>query len=205
MIATRFAPATLVLLAVALLPTVIHSYVGLTGADALQVAAIQPTLAGMTSVTTKRSVDWGQRRLASQQWFERAYSSGSDTVVLTVAKSYDHKTLYHHPELAISYHYANYDRYEVKTFPGAPDMPVHVLSNGGNGPIGLYVLHYDGRFVADPIRFQLRTALEQLVEPRKPMTIIYARDDASKAVRDLPNTAAARVLMTAVQQFTAQR
>jgi len=78
---------------------------------------------------------------------------------------------------------------------------VHVLTNTTAAAVGMYVLHYDGRFIADPIRFQLRTAGELLFTGRKAMTLFFVRDDAvpgGVAPLKLP---AAQLLFEAVDRF----
>jgi hypothetical protein len=198
---TRYAPAICVALLLALVPTIIHSYAGVVASDGLTTKAIPATLAGYSSVPTKRSDDWGERHFDSHDWFERQYSRPDDTVVLTVVRSYDLKSLYHHPELAVAYHFASFGQTVVGALPERPEIPVHVLSGGDSKAAGLYVLHYDGRFISDPIAFQLRTAGELLVSGRKPMTLLFVRDDAP-STGDPLKLPAAQLLLAAIQAFT---
>jgi len=201
MISLRYAAAVCAALVLALIPTIIHSYAGVVVTDGLSASAIPPVLGAYASSPTKRSADWGERRFDSHDWVERQYSSPTDSVVLTVIRSYDLKALYHHPELAVAYHFANFSTAREATLPQYPDMPVHVLSNGDMGPIGLYVLHYDGRFVADPIRFQIRTAGELLFSGRKAMTLLFVRDDSVPSGVDPLDLPAAELLAAAVRRF----
>jgi hypothetical protein len=203
MLSSRYAPAVVVALLVALVPTIIHSYVGLVVADGRSTAGIPTTLASFTSAPTKRSTEWGASHFDSHDWIEREYVHGGDKVVLTVVRSYDLKALYHHPELAVSYHVAKFDRAATETPADRPDMPVHVLTQNDAGSVALYVLHYDGRFISDPIRFQLRTAGELLFTGRKAMTLFFVRQDSvpeGAAPLTLP---AARLLYEAVDRFVA--
>jgi hypothetical protein len=200
-IATRYGGAVLGLLALTLVPTVIHSYVGMTIDDSRTAAAIPATLAGYTADPGdlgERDDTWGRRRFESEDWIERHYRAAGDTVTLTVVRSYDLKTVYHHPELAVTD--ADLPRYTVEQF--GEEMPVHVLQGRAPGdPLALYVLHYDGRFVENPILFQLRTAGELLVSGRRPMTLIFAFD-ASTGANDTPaSSGAAQVLRAAVESF----
>jgi hypothetical protein len=201
MLSSRYAAATCVALLLALVPTIIHSYVGVVVTDGRATASIPTTLMSYTSFPTKHPVDWGESHFDSHDWFDRTYTLGGDTVVLTVVRSYDLKALYHHPELAVAYHSAKFDRSEMGTLPGHPDIPIHVLSNDGATPIGLYALHYDGRFIDDPIRFQLRTAGELLFTGRKPMTLFFVRDDAGPAGVAPLKLPAAQLLREAIEQF----
>jgi hypothetical protein len=117
-------------------------------------------------------------------------------------RSYDLKALYHHPELAVSYHSAKFERATTQRPADRPDMPVHVLTNSV-GAVGMYALHYDDRFIADPIRFQLRTAAELLFTGRKAMTLFFVLDElAPQGVAPL-NLPAARLLFDAVDHFVA--
>ena len=203
MMSSRYAPAVCVALVLTLIPTIIHSYVGMVAADTLTTAAIPLSLDGYTGAPTDRAADWGRRRFESPDWFERQYTAGSDTLVLTVVRSYDLKALYHHPELAVAYHFASFSSSRTETTPDRPEMPVHILTNDDSGAVGLYVLHYDGRYVADPIRFQLRTAGELLFTGRKAMTLFFVRDDSVPEDSDPLMLPAARLLASAVAAFTA--
>jgi hypothetical protein len=201
MMSSRYAPAVCVALVVALIPTIIHSYAGMVVTDGLTASAVPPVLGAYASTPTDRSADWGERRFDSHDWFERRYRSATDDVVLTVIRSYDLKALYHHPELAVAYHFASFSTARVATLTQYPDMPVHVLSNGDTGPIGLYVLHYDGRFIADPIRFQIRAAGELLFTGRRAMTLFFVRDESVPTGADPLDLPAAELLVSAVRQF----
>jgi len=201
-ISPRYAPAICVLLALALVPTVIHSYVGVVETDTRTTNSIPALLAGYPSSPSGRDAGWGARRFEATDWFERRYTSTTDEVLLTVLRSYDLKVLYHHPELDIAYG-TPFLRQETRTFPDHPDIPIHVLyTDIERGSIALYALHYDNSFVADPLLFQFRTATDLLFSGRKPMTLIFARDvsapDGAK-VETLPVTA---LLFAAIEQFT---
>ena len=198
---SRYAPAVLAALIVALVPTIIHSYVRLVVTDGRATAAIPATLLTYSSSPTKRPVNWGASHFDSKDWFEREYVANGDKVVLTVVRSYDLKALYHHPELAVAYHDAKFDRATTETAGDRPDVPVHVLTNREAGPVALYVLLYDGRFIADPIRFQLRTAGELLFTGRKPMTLFFVRDDVPPEGVTPLELPAKRLLFEAIDQF----
>jgi hypothetical protein len=205
MISPRYAAAVCLLIAGALVPTVIHSYAGLTSSDGRAVQAIPRTLAGFTSTPSGRNESWGKRRFGSDDWIERRYVQDADAVMLTVVRSYDLKTLYHHPELAVT-DSTPFTRYETARFPEQPSIPVHVLrSDNPAGPIAMYVLHYDDRYVEHPISFQLRTAGELLVRGRKAMTLFFVLREKN-GPGGVPHVdAAARVLFDAIHQFTEQR
>lgn len=205
MLSSRHAPAICVALLVALVPTIIHSYAGVVVDDGRTTSAIPTTLSTYDSVPTRRSVDWGDRHFESKDWFEREYSSTGDRLILTVVRSFDLKALYHHPENAVSYHAVKFDRATTQSADARPDIPVHVLTNRAGSAVGLYALHYDDRFIADPIRFQLRTATELLFSGRKPMTLFFVLDQAVPAGVAPLELPAARLLFDAIDRFSPAR
>ena len=141
MIAHRYVPIVCVLLAVALVPTLIHSYSDNVLADGRRAAALSTVLAGYTSSPSDRNATWGQRRFGSDDWVERHYTRGADTVRLTVVRSYDPKSLYHHPELAITYG-EQFAGEEITHLPNRPEMPIHTLVPAEQEEaVASYVLH----------------------------------------------------------------
>jgi hypothetical protein len=188
------------LAALALVPTVIHSYAGFTVRDGRSTSAIPASLADYPSMPSDRNSTWGQRRFDSFDWTERNYTAGAATIRLTVVRSYDLKALYHHPELAVAYR-TSLDREHVEVAASRPDVPIHVLPPASEGgPGAMYVLHYDDRFVSDPIRFQIRTAGELLFSGRKAMTLFFVTDPSGRTTADL-RSPAGRILFGAIDSF----
>lgn len=204
MISPRYAGFVAGVLALALVPTVIHSYRSATVSDGLTTAAVPQVLDGSGSSATARRAAWVENNFASTDWIERVYRVGRADVTVFVGRSYDAKRLYHHPELALL-------RGSVTTPAGVgraaarPDVPLHLLktARGGGEGIAVYALLYDGRFIEDPIRFQLRTSVELLFTGRKPLTLFMASDLAGSlgALDDAPST---RVLLAAIAGFERQ-
>lgn len=199
MISTRFVPIICALLAMALVPTVIHSYANTRVIDDRTTAAIPASLAGYDGTPSGRNATWGRRRFESHDWIERIYRSKDDQVKLSVIRSYDAKALYHHPELAVS-NDSSWVRSEGRRFAQRPDIPVRVLF-ADSGPVALYVLHYGERFVEDPIAFQLRSAGELLFRGRQAMTLFFLTDErpAGRDIEALPGLA---VVWMAIDRFT---
>lgn len=202
MISTRYAGWVLVLLVLALVPTVIHSYAAVTVNDGKSAARIPATLAGYSSLPGPRNADWGRRRFDTNDWIARRYVSGGAEVTLTVVRAYDLKALYHHPELAVAYDTPFFDS-QLRYFPGRPSVPVHVLRDGDRA-LGLYVLLYDGKYVADPVWFQLQTSARLLVSGRRPMTLLFARQTALPPGQAIDTSRAATILFAALDAFTRQ-
>lgn len=200
MISSRYAPAVCVLVALALVPTIIHSYTHTVSKDGLTTAAIPLSLEGAPSTQTEHDAAWGQRRFDSFDWIERRYRLGDGDVLLTVLRSYDLKKLYHHPELDVAYG-TGFLRYEVKRPGSRQDLPLHVLSDLDRQATAVYALHYGAGFIEDPIAFQVRAAGELLFSPRQAMTLLFARDlkpSQAKALEQYPST---RVLLSAIDSF----
>lgn len=200
MISSRYAPAVCVLVALALVPTLLHSYAHTVAKDGLTTANIPLSLNGAPSTPTEHDAAWGRRRFDAFDWTERRYRLEDGEVLLTVLRSYDLKKLYHHPELDVAYG-AGYLRYHVERLDSRRDLPLHVLSDLEQQATAVYALHYEDGFVEDPIAFQVRTAGELLFSPRHAMTLLFARDfrpTQGKALAQYPST---RVLLSAIDSF----
>ena len=205
MMSSRYAPTLCVLVALALIPTFIHSYSDDAAGDGRMTSAIPTTLAGYSGAPSGRNAAWGQRRFDSYDWTERVYSNGPEKIRLTVIRSYDAKALYHHPELAVVYHDASFVGEEVRKLPQRPEIPVHVLEPApGETASAMYVLNYDTRFIDDPIAFQIRTAGELFFSRRKPMTLFFVFDE-SAVENDLQLSPAATLLAAAIDHFVPKR
>ena len=137
MISSRFVPIVCALVALALVPTYIHSYAGSTVQDGRRTGSISDSLAHYRGASSGRNATWGKRRFDSDDWLERVYRSSNDEVKLTVIRSYDPKSLYHHPELAVS-NGPSYANSEVRRFRQRPDIPVHVSQQPVNSESSRY-------------------------------------------------------------------
>lgn len=196
MIATKYVYAIAALLGIALVPTVIHSYVELTASDGRVTRAVTSALDGVTGIDTRRAPEWVQENFGAEDFIERRYS---DTT-LFVARSYDLKGLYHHPELGAAYG-RSYDTHRVQQV-STPDGPVamHILT--GTGGLACYVLLYDREYVEDPLLFHARQALVMLFSPRRPMTLFFAHGSASNGAPE--ESPVARLVLAALRSFLAQ-
>ncbi|GEM_PF-534247 len=204
MISTRYAIPVIILLALALIPTTIHSYIGATVNDGKSAQNIPLTLNNFTSTPAKRNAQWGEDIFGSTDWFERNYQYNQHTNVrLFVARAYDHKRLYHHPELALSYA-QNLGKKEILQLPGHPEIPAHVLSKEDHSMLVAYVLLYDGQFIQDPITYQISTSLNLLVNARKPMTLFYVSQSGPSANTEFDQSAVADLLSQAINSFQTQ-
>jgi hypothetical protein len=175
----RFAPLTSGLLALALVPTVIHNYLGLRAAAPLTSADMPAVLGSQASRPTDRSPRFGTRKFGTDDWVERWYGDGQ-RLRLFVAHGDDPKALYHHPELAISYPESNFERGSVARLPGRPEVPVFVLRGEGGSPdLVAYALRSGGAYIDEPVRWQFLQALRLLWSGRAPLALIYVHDTAA--------------------------
>lgn len=204
MIAARYAIPVALMLMLALVPTVIHSYLNLTEEDGRSISNINSRLGNFTSTDTSRKAGWVKEIFDTDDWLERTYTSPEGkSLRLFVARSFDHKRLYHHPELALSYGKDLRGRGQIR-LPGQVEIPVNLLHHEKQANMAAFVLFYDGHFIDNPISHQFKDALEQLVSARKPLTLFYVMDD--NAADDIPfeKGPAADLLQKAINDFIAQ-
>ena len=202
----RLTAGAAVLIALALVPTLLHNYFDLKSDDGYTAVAIGPKLAGLSSRPSDRREGWAKKFLDSDDWSERHYQQkDGGEIRLFVSRSYDLKRLYHHPELAVAYGEDLRDAGTAR-LPGMTDVVVHVLrGNGGQGTgLALYALLYGGSFVDNPYTFQLRTAGELLFGPRRPMTLFFADDTTAPATAKAGDSAVAQVLEAGIRSFQSQ-
>jgi len=205
MISTRYSFPVILLLLLALVPTVIHSYMGLTYDDAKSVQNIATTFNDFTSLPAKRNEQWGKDIFDSDDWFERDYRNTAYTKVrLFVARSYNHKKLYHHPELALSYA-QNLSQHRISTLPNHPEIPIHILTNDDKSIFVAYTLLYGDNFIENPIYHQLAESVRLLVSPRKLMTLFYASQTGLAADASVNQSATLSLLSQAIQSFKQQQ
>lgn len=200
-LSARYATPVLIALALALVPTVVNSYIGrtVTESPALR-EALPEVLDGMPSTPTGRKAASIKREFASEDWVEREFvdASGRRSVVLAV-RSYDMKRLYHHPELAVSE--VDYEREVGQRVdgPGGP-LDVHVLRSGAGDSVAAYALLFKGRTVANPYLFQVMQAPELLLFGQRPLTLVFV--EAPAGPRSEGEAAAVRMLVSAVTAVT---
>jgi hypothetical protein len=204
MISARYVLTVALILTLALIPTVIHNYLGLKTDDGLSVTNINTFLDNFNSIPTNRNSAWGKETFGSEDWIERIYiDEKGKSLRLFVGRSYDHKRLYHHPELALSY---AKDLRSVGQLglPGQPEIPVNLLRNETRPNMAAFVLLYDGEFINNPILHQIKDSLKQLVSSRKPITLFYIVDDNEPENSVFTQSPAASLLNKAIKDFISQ-
>lgn len=202
MISSRYVIPAILLLTLALLPTFIHSYLGSISDDGRSVRSIPTVLAGFSSEPYLRHKDpWVKSLFGSEDWIERIYKNDKgEKIRLFVARSYDFKKLYHHPELALSY--ANdFEEEGMVVLPGDPEIPVFILRNSKGRGIAAYVLLHENKFIKHPVSHQVNEAFMQLFSPMKAMTLFYVADTTTPVADKFNKTSSASLLAAAIQSF----
>jgi hypothetical protein len=202
MISLRYSVAVVLLLLIALIPTVIHTYVGAQSDDGKSVSLVPDVLNGWTSTPYSRhKAKWVEDMYGSSDWLERIYTSPEKTDVrLFVARSYDYKRLYHHPELGLS-HGKKLEREGIVVLPGEERIIVHLYNELDNDGFVAYVLLYEEGYIESPIAHQLQNVFRQLVSARKQMTIFYVSGRYANGEGKFVQTPAASILTTAIRDF----
>jgi hypothetical protein len=207
MISSKYAGATALVVGLALVPTVIHSYLGLRVDEGVSLRLIPDTIEGMPSRPTERRQDWVTSRFDTDDWVERVYRVGTHDVTLFAGRSFDAKRVYHHPELALLRGTQTSPAGTVR-LAEAPEIPLHVVktarSRSGDTGVAVYVLIADGTFVENPIAYQLRSSARLLVSGRTPMTLVMATDLAGDK-NTLADAPATRLLFAVLRNLAPRR
>jgi len=204
MISTRHSITVAILLTLALIPTIIHTYIDNVDNDGRSVKNISTTLGAFISTPSKRNDQWGKSVFNSEDWFERIYQNKENTKVrLFIASSFDLKALYHHPELALSYA-QNLSNKNISTLPNHPEIPVHILKNDDSSIIVAYVLMHNDTFIKDPIKYQLTESFRLLISQKKAMILFYTSQTALPGYSNLYLKTSTTLLSLAIQAFHSQ-
>jgi len=203
MISTRHSITVAILLTLALIPTIIHTYIDNVDNDGRSVKNISTTLGAFISTPSKRNDQWGKSVFNSEDWFERIYQNKENTKVrLFIANSFDLKALYHHPELALSYA-QNLSHKSISTLPKQAKIPVHVLKNDDDSILVAYVLMHNDTFIKDPIKYQLSESFRLLISQKKPMTLFYTSQTGFQGNLNLESSTT--LLSLSIKEFRSQR
>lgn len=195
MISLRYVPAVAVLATLALVPTVLHTYVGLADNDGRTSQQVARRLDNIDGIDTARDPAWVRQYFHTSDFIERRYGGG---VTLFVARGFDAKALYHHPELGLAYA-RTFNSSAVTEIAGhSGTVTLHVLR--GPDDLACYALLYGDGFVSSPARFEAARAVGMLFGPRREMTLFFAHGPAASNIGDSPVT---RTVFAAIDSFTA--
>lgn len=205
MIDTRFVLPVALLFLLAGVPTFIHSYRGSLEQDGYRTTSIPAHLAQGTSTGVNRPHGWIEETYGTFDWLERDYRfPEGGSARLFVARSYDAKKLYHHPELGVL-HGKGLEWTARERFNTRPDMPVTVLRGEHGSPgVAFYSLLADSEFMDNPYTFQLRMSFKMLAGGRKPVTLFLAFDPAFPPGARVESSRALGLLNAAVEAFLMQ-
>jgi hypothetical protein len=200
MMSTRFAVPVLLLALAATVPTVIHGYAGYVVHDGRSARALPAALADRHGTDRPRDPAWVRETYGSDDWIEREYTRfGQAPLTLFVARTYDLKKVYHHPELGVLRGH-DFERVEVVRV-GEQATPLFRLQPQSGAGLALYALHYEGEIVADPMRVQLRSVFTSLVGGRRAMTLFMVFDPQHTPNQPLDGSPAATLLLASLEAF----
>lgn len=191
MISRRYAAPLMGCLLLALVPTVLHGYLRRSHAIArITDASLPSAVADVAGEPRTRTGGWIADTYGVESWAERTYPrAGQGEVGLFVTRGFDMKKLYHHPELGVLRGNV-FAAQQTQALPGGGDGEwVHVLRHESAGPSVVYALVYDGRWVANPYRLQLSSALTSLWTGPRPLLLVFAYGDVLTDGRPSPFTA----------------
>lgn len=203
MVSSRYALPVLLCFLLALVPTIIHSYIGLVDEDGKTVTAIALNLGAYSAEPTQRETQWVKHNFGADDWIERIYVCPEGSQIrLFAARSYDNKRLYHHPELALSYGYT-FGSPQLIRFASKPYIPVFVLTNN-QGEWAAYMLIHDNNFVAHPVLHQILNSIRNMLHSRQKLTILYASGSFTSNLDSLKNSHIIQVLWLSLDSFLMQ-
>lgn len=197
MISGRFGVSLLALLALAFVPTVQHAYVGdvVTAAKVTQ-ETLPASIDGVIGAPKVRTGGWMTSTYAADSWAERVYAvPEAGEVSLFVARGFDLKKLYHHPELGV----LRGNSFQPLKRAWVDRRPVHVLENVADGQSAVYVLVYEGEWVGNPYLLQASSALTTLWTGRRPLTLVFVSGPVVANGQPLPF--ATRLLQATIERL----
>lgn len=176
-LARRWAPHFCALLAVSLIPVVLHAYVGIEAEDCEKASGIAPHWA--PSDPPSGPERYIEKRMKPSHWREGTLRGEHGSILhYTIARGFDAKHIYYRPE----YKLVRHERpvaHEVRWIDADGEkLPVHrpiYEARRGNRPVGFaaYLVLYGGRPVENPYRTQLRAAPLQILTGRVPATLFF--------------------------------
>jgi hypothetical protein len=189
------------LLALALVPTIRHGYLGyVEAAPKVTGAALPSALTGTTGVVRTSPPAWMPDTFSEDSSAEASYDvTGVGRLTLVVARGYDLKKLYHHPELGVLRGHS-FEPARQATLAGGD--PVFVLENRADQQqSAVYALIYDDVWVGNPYLLQASSAVTSLWARRRPLTLVFVHGPVLKDGE--PTAAVTELLRTTVRGLEA--
>lgn len=194
----------LVLLALTLLPVVVHSYFGFRTDDCAHPDVI---LGGCyaASADDGRRAAWMKETLDAESWCEGTIPTDLPGVNLDVriVRSYDPKKLYHNPELAFMRGYSVKSKGIDLMEAGLEKIPIHRLHfDPDRGSVfGAYLMVYNSKPVANPYTSQVLSFLPQLLSGSRPMTLYFVSGAAAPGALEPIKRAGIQWLVQSWQRY----
>jgi len=189
-------------LCVSLVPTLQYGYDGHPReASKITQTSLPAAVGGLAGLPKDRTGGWLQATYGADSWAERTYNvPGAGSIGLFVARGFDMKKLYHHPELGVMRGH-QFEPQRTQVLDGDADQVVHVLQGAAGQESAAYVLLYDGRWVSNPYALQLSSAVTTLWTGPRPLTLIFAY--GAVLANGQPSSSTAELLRRTAQQLAA--
>jgi hypothetical protein len=174
----RYAWPAAALLALALVPTLANFYVPLPRLEHALARRIPAELPNAGSaVEGKRDAEWVALHFGAEDFVSRRYGDAD----LFAARTYDAKSLFHHPENALTYGRSPTERRTDALATSSGPVTVRFLGYApatGAAHLSGYVLLYGNRPIDEPYRFLFRAVPSLLRGERRPTTLLYLQATA---------------------------
>lgn len=178
-IATRYAPALVVLSLLVLAPVLLHSYGDFRDDDCAGADRLVPP--ALHDAAWEKRDEWMRRHFDAFAWTEGRLpaEAGSPPLRWSIIRSYDPKRLYNRPERQFAGGEIPVSRKLVEAEVEGGVLPVYLPRFQANAasasvPFTAYVLIYDGAVVENPYRAQLEAAPALAFQGSRPMTLLMA-------------------------------
>ncbi len=186
-LSTRYVPHMAVMILVAMVPIVVHSYLDLRSDE----CADPVRLAASSSWRHQKERDAFMReRLGAHQWKEGRLPAepGEPSIHYTIARSYDAKRLYYRIERRLLVAEPDLQKI-IKVQANSEQLPIRTLRfhpkpGSAGAAVAAYLLVYDGRPVGNPYVNQLLAAPLRMLTGRLPMTAFFASSNVRVSEMD---------------------
>lgn len=184
MFSRRYLSVLGAVIVLALIPTLLHGYIGYTvPSPAVGADDLPAVFEGAPGREGKRTARWIADTYGGESWAERTYTvPGKKDITVFVVRGHDLKKIYHHPELGVLRGYS-FAPVRVESLPPTPERFVHVLPPATGGDGAVYALLYEGRWIKDPYQLQFSSSLTSLWAGRRAITLVLASGDVLEGGR----------------------
>jgi hypothetical protein len=185
MTSTRYFLPALLLLLLALVPTVFNFYRGLPVTTTGFAESLPLELGEMAGADTGRRPADVNRIFQTEDWVERVYTDGnSRQIILFLARGYDARPFFHYPEGGVLWWRWSTREHKTKWMDG-PSGPVQTnelfLRSPNLTTRALYVFMIGGKPAENPYLSILKQVPRMLMGKREPYHLIFVHESGNPA------------------------